>query len=156
MRILLVHNYYGSSAPSGENKVFEAERACRRPTIGMVRICGFYRIDRLKRINRSLSGSFGTIGYCSPLVLLGSIALFVFVLNCVPPCFGSVVATRLAALVFGVYLWHPLFKGISMAVVSRLASPQMWLVFPITATAAFGGMWLASRFRVGAVLLGVK
>lgn len=27
MRILLVHNYYGSTAPSGENKVFEAERA---------------------------------------------------------------------------------------------------------------------------------
>ncbi len=27
MRILLVHNYYGSSAPSGENAVFEAERA---------------------------------------------------------------------------------------------------------------------------------
>ena len=26
MKILLVHNYYGSSAPSGENKVFEAER----------------------------------------------------------------------------------------------------------------------------------
>ena len=27
MRILLIHNYYGSSAPSGENKAFEAERA---------------------------------------------------------------------------------------------------------------------------------
>ena len=27
MKILLVHNYYGSAAPSGENKVFEAERA---------------------------------------------------------------------------------------------------------------------------------
>ena len=27
MKILLIHNYYGSSAPSGENKVFEAERA---------------------------------------------------------------------------------------------------------------------------------
>ena len=27
MRILLVHNYYGSLAPSGENKVFEAEKA---------------------------------------------------------------------------------------------------------------------------------
>ena len=27
MRILLAHNYYGSSAPSGENKVFEAEKA---------------------------------------------------------------------------------------------------------------------------------
>ena len=27
MRILLVHNYYGSAAPSGENKVFEAEKA---------------------------------------------------------------------------------------------------------------------------------
>lgn len=26
MKILLVHNYYGSSAPSGENKVFEAEK----------------------------------------------------------------------------------------------------------------------------------
>ena len=26
MRILLVHNYYGSSAPSGENKVFETEK----------------------------------------------------------------------------------------------------------------------------------
>lgn len=27
MRILLLHNHYGSSAPSGENQVFEAERA---------------------------------------------------------------------------------------------------------------------------------
>lgn len=27
MKILLVHNYYGSAAPSGENKVFEAEKA---------------------------------------------------------------------------------------------------------------------------------
>ncbi|MSM40122.1 MAG: glycosyltransferase [Geobacter sp.] len=27
MRILFVHNYYGSSAPSGENRVFEAEQA---------------------------------------------------------------------------------------------------------------------------------
>lgn len=26
MKILLVHNYYGSAAPSGENRVFEAER----------------------------------------------------------------------------------------------------------------------------------
>lgn len=26
MKILLVHNYYGSSAPSGENRVFEAEK----------------------------------------------------------------------------------------------------------------------------------
>ena len=26
MRILLIHNYYGSSAPSGENKVFETEK----------------------------------------------------------------------------------------------------------------------------------
>jgi len=26
MRILLVHNYYGSSAPSGENRVFESEK----------------------------------------------------------------------------------------------------------------------------------
>ena len=26
MRILLVHNFYGSAAPSGENQVFEAEK----------------------------------------------------------------------------------------------------------------------------------
>lgn len=30
MRILLVHNYYGSSAPSGENQVFDAEKALLR------------------------------------------------------------------------------------------------------------------------------
>jgi hypothetical protein len=27
MRVLLVHNFYGSAAPSGENLVFEAEKA---------------------------------------------------------------------------------------------------------------------------------
>lgn len=27
MRVLLIHNFYGSAAPSGENQVFEAERA---------------------------------------------------------------------------------------------------------------------------------
>lgn len=26
MKILLIHNYYGSSAPSGVNKMFEAKR----------------------------------------------------------------------------------------------------------------------------------
>ncbi len=26
LRVLLVHNYYGSFVPSGENQVFEAER----------------------------------------------------------------------------------------------------------------------------------
>lgn len=30
MKILLVHNYYGSTAPSGENRVFEAEREMLR------------------------------------------------------------------------------------------------------------------------------
>lgn len=30
MRVLMVHNYYGSSAPSGENKVFESEVALLR------------------------------------------------------------------------------------------------------------------------------
>jgi glycosyltransferase involved in cell wall biosynthesis len=28
MKVLLVHNFYGSAAPSGENQVFEAERRC--------------------------------------------------------------------------------------------------------------------------------
>ena len=27
MRVLLVHNFYGTAAPSGENQVFEAEKA---------------------------------------------------------------------------------------------------------------------------------
>lgn len=30
LRILLVHNHYGSAAPSGENQVFEAEGALLR------------------------------------------------------------------------------------------------------------------------------
>ena len=30
MNILLAHNYYGSAAPSGENQVFESERALLR------------------------------------------------------------------------------------------------------------------------------
>jgi hypothetical protein len=30
LRILLVHNFYGSAAPSGENQVFEAEKAMLR------------------------------------------------------------------------------------------------------------------------------
>ena len=84
-----------------------------------------------------------------------ALAVLVFVLNCVPPCFGGVVATRLAALVFGAYLWHPFFKGAAMAVVSRLAPSQMWLVFPVTAITAFAAIYLVSYLRTGAVLLGV-
>ena len=131
-------------------------RTCRRPIVGW---CALAVAAGLTAWNSSIvlkTGSFVTIGYCAPLVLFGSIALLVFVLNCVPPCFGGVYATRLATFIFGVYLWHPFFKGVSMAVVSRLIPSQIWLVFPLTVTAAFLAVWFASRFRIGAVLLGVK
>lgn len=85
-------------------------RTCRRPTIGW---CAFSVAVGLTIWNASIvlrSGSFGTIGYCSPIVMFGSIALLVFVINCVPLSFGGATATRLAALVFGVYLWHPILK----------------------------------------------
>ena len=129
-------------------------RTCRRPIAGW---CAFTVAVGLTVWNASIvltTGSFCTIGYCAPLVLFGSIALLVFVMNCVPPCFGGVAATRLAALVFGVYLWHPFFKGAAMAVVSRLASSQMWLVFPIATVMSFAGIWLISRLRIGAILIG--
>lgn len=130
-------------------------RSCCRPIAGW---CALAAAAGLTVWNASIvlgTGSLGTIGYCSPFVLSGSIALLVFVLNCLPPCFGGVIATRLAALVFGVYLWHPFFKGVSMAVVSRLAPSQMWLVFPVTAITAFAAIYLVSYLRTGAVLLGV-
>ena len=130
-------------------------RACRRPIAGW---CALAAAAGLTVWNASIvlgTGSLGTIGYCSPFVLSGSIALLVFVLNCVPPCFGGVVVSRLATLVFGVYLWHPFFKGAAMAVVSRLEPSQMWLVFPVTAITAFATIYLVSYLRTGAVLLGV-
>lgn len=47
MKILLVHNYYGSSAPSGENQVFELERALLERHGHDVQIC-VARSDRLR------------------------------------------------------------------------------------------------------------
>lgn len=129
-------------------------QACRRPIAGW---CALAVAVGLTVWNASIvlmTGSFGTIGYCSPFVLFGSIALLMFVLNCVSPYFGGGIATHLAALVFGVYLWHPFFKGVSMAVVSRLASSQMWLVFPIATVMSFACIWLISRLRIGAILIG--
>ena len=129
-------------------------RTCHRPIVGW---CALAVAVGLTVCNASIvltTSSFGTIGYCAPFVLSGSIALLVFVMNCIPPCFGGVAATRLAALVFGVYLWHPFFKGAAMAVVSRLASSQMWLVFPIATVMSFAGIWLISRLRIGAILIG--
>lgn len=102
------------------------------------------------------TGSLGTIGYCAPLVMYGSIALFDFILNCIPPSVGGSASSTLASLVFGVYLWHPFFKGVATSFVARVVPSQMWMVFPVTATAAFVTIWLASRIRIGAVLLGVK
>lgn len=130
-------------------------RTCRRPIAGW---CALTVAIGLTVWNASIvltTGLFGTIGYCAPFVLFGSIALLVFVMNCVPPCFGGAVATRFAALVFGVYLWHPFFKGAAMAVVPRLEPSQMWLVFPVTAITAFAAIYLVSYLRTGAVLLGV-
>ena len=86
--------------------------------------------------------------------MFGSIALLVFVMNCVPLSFGGATATRFAALVFGVYLWHPIFKGITMAILLRLIPGQMWMVFPVTAIMSFAVLWIISRFRIGAILLG--
>jgi surface polysaccharide O-acyltransferase-like enzyme len=130
-------------------------RTCRRPIIGW---CAFSVAVGLTIWNASnvlRTGSFGTIGYCSPIVMFGSIALLVFVMNCVPLSFGGATATRFATLVLGVYLWHPIFKGIVMAILLRLIPGQMWMVFPVTAIMSFAVLWIISRFCLCGVLLGV-
>ena len=67
MRILLVHNYYGSSAPSGENKVFEAEKAMLEKHGHEVAVytrhsdeirCG----NAIKRIWGKIKGALCTVG----------------------------------------------------------------------------------------------
>ena len=102
------------------------------------------------------TGSLATIGYCAPLIMVGSVALLDFVLNCISPSVGGITSSKLAALVFGVYLWHPFFKGVAMAILGRVAAFQIWMAFPVTVIAAFGAIYLVSCFRIGAVLLGVK
>lgn len=67
MKILLVHNYYGSSAPSGENKVFEAEKSMLEKHGHEVSVytrhsdeirCG----NVIKRILGKIKGALCTVG----------------------------------------------------------------------------------------------
>ena len=102
------------------------------------------------------TGSLGTIGYCAPLVMVGSVALFNFVLTCISPSIGGSAGSTLANLVFGVYLWHPFFKGAAASIVGRIVPSQMWMVFQITVFATFVAIGFVSRFRIRAVFLGVK
>ena len=74
MRILLVHNYYGSSAPSGENKVFEAERAMlekhghevavytRHSDEIRIVVSGKGLVVRLKKLWGMVKGALCTVG----------------------------------------------------------------------------------------------
>ena len=67
MRILLVHNYYGSSAPSGENKVFEAEKAmlerCGHEVTVYTRHSDEIRCgNAIKRILGKIKGALCTLG----------------------------------------------------------------------------------------------
>ena len=61
MKVLLVHNYYGSAAPSGENQVFEAEGKLLRERGHAVE--GFLRhsdVIRAKGVLGALQGAFST------------------------------------------------------------------------------------------------
>lgn len=101
------------------------------------------------------TGSLWTIGYCSPFVFVGSAAFLVCSLQ-LPR------SLRLggggSSAVYGVYLWHPVFKGIAAVLVSRLSvlNGCVWLVFPTTLVLSFSAILLLSRFRPFAVLFGVK
>ena len=66
------------------------------------------------------TGSFKTMGYCSPFILGGSSLLMCLVLNSFPLSFGGRAATAVSKLVYGVYLVHPIFKGVAMAAVGRI------------------------------------
>ena len=90
------------------------------------------------------TGSLWTIGYCSPWIMAGSISLMVFVLNAVPATLGGKAATSISGLVYGVYLFHPIAKGVALLVLRFL--PQcdglVMLTFPLTCIFAFGGVWI--------------
>ena len=74
MKILLVHNYYGSAAPSGENKVFEAERAmlekrghevavyARHSDEIRIVVSGQGLVVRLKKLWGMVKGALCTVG----------------------------------------------------------------------------------------------
>lgn len=87
--------------------------------------------------------SLWTMGYCSPWIMVGSISLMVLVINAVPKTFGGKAATSLASLVYGVYLFHPIAKGVALLVLRSL--PQcdglVILIFPLTCLGAFIGVW---------------
>ena len=66
MKILLVHNYYGSSAPSGENKVFDAERAMLEKHGHVVAVYTRHSDEirkggMIRRICGKLKGAFCTV-----------------------------------------------------------------------------------------------
>lgn len=101
--------------------------------------------------------SLWTIGYSSPFILLGASTLLVAYLALCPR-FTSTRVVRLAGLTFGVYLWHPIVKGGTRAVIGLipLLTSHVWSVFPLTVVFSFGLVWLFTRFPIGAALLGEK
>lgn len=95
--------------------------------------------------------SFWTIGYSSPFILVGASSLMVAYLSLLPR-FTSTNIVRLAGLTFAVYLWHPVFKGISMALIFHIPwlRDQAGLSFPLTCLFAFSTMFCLSFFRLSA------
>lgn len=104
------------------------------------------------------SGSLSTIGYCSICVMMGSICFMLSYLQLVPAMGDGRVTTSLASLVYGVYLFHPIAKGLATCVIGHLAwfSGHVWLVFPLTVVFSFAAVWMVSRTAFGGFLFGVR
>jgi hypothetical protein len=105
-----------------------------------------------------MSGCLRTIGYCTPYIMIGSMALLIVFVTFFPIFNVGRLVTWMAGLVYGVYLWHPIFKGASNFIISRLPEGvgRPWLVFPLTCLSAFAVIGILSRVHIFAVLLGVR
>ena len=95
------------------------------------------------------TGSLWMIGYSSPFILVGASSLMIAYLSLLPR-FISTHIVRLAGLTFAVYLWHPVFKGATMALVLHVPwlRGQAWLSFPLTCLFAFSATFCLSFFRM--------
>ena len=116
---------------------------------------GFLAVESVVVCLYMAKGCGWIIGYCSPLILVGSAICLTLWLKGTA---GSVRPFSGSRYVYGVYLIHPICKGLASAVISRLFPDvaSLLLLFPVTLLISFAVVAMLSRNTVAAVLLGAE
>lgn len=116
---------------------------------------GFVAVEVVSVYLYMAKGVGWIIGYCSPLVLAGSAICLALWLKCAA---GMVRPFPASKYVYGVYLIHPICKGLASAVLSRffLDVVSLSLLFPVTLFISFAAVAILSRNTFAAVLLGAE